>query len=312
MSLGSVSVDLDGLRCYHEIHGLGPGPETGTDPIFAASLSRFAELFEELGLRATFFVVGRDLEDPTQRARVALLAAAGHEIANHSLDHRYDLTLLEPEAIEQQVGGAARAIEAAVGRAPIGFRAPGYVVSDALFEVLARTGVRYDSSVFPCPAYHGAKALAMARIRLAGRRSRSILGSPRVLVAPPDPYAVGRRWFARRTSGGDPARLVELPIGVATGARLPFIGTTLVLAGPRGAAWLGHRMRDRPFVNIELHAIDLCDPSDPGLASIAGVQPDLRVSLARKTEALRAAIGQVRRDGARFVTLAEAAATGEW
>ena len=43
----------------------------------------------------------------------------------------------------------------------MGFRAPGYTITDEVFDVLAELGVAYDSSVFPCPAYWAAKAAAI-------------------------------------------------------------------------------------------------------------------------------------------------------
>ena len=70
------------------------------------------------------------------------------------------------------------AIAEAAGAAPLGFRAPGYTINDALFEVLAELGMRYDSSVFPCPAYYAAKVAAISGYRLLGRRSHSIDRSP--------------------------------------------------------------------------------------------------------------------------------------
>ncbi len=76
----------------------------------------------------------------------------GYEIANHTLDHRYDLVRLGRNAIRDRSMGGAEAIERRSG-APRGFRAPGYTITDEVFEVLVELGVAYDSSVFPCPAY---------------------------------------------------------------------------------------------------------------------------------------------------------------
>ena len=119
----------------------------------------------------------------------------------------------------------ARAIERATGMAPRGFRAPGYTITDEVFSVLAELGVAYDSSVFPCPPYWVAKAAAIGLIALRGRTSRSIVDTPAVLAAPTRPYRVGRPYW-RRGEG-----LVELPVQVTRGLRLPFIGTYVTLPG---------------------------------------------------------------------------------
>jgi hypothetical protein len=297
----NVSVDLDPVRCYGAIHGTAgeASPPPADDPIYRHAIPRFRALFDAKRIRATFFVVARDLVDPGYARTIRALAEDGHEIANHSLDHPYDLVRLGPAAMTAQVEGGARAIEQALGRRPAGFRAPGYTVTDELFEVLAACGVRYDASVFPCPAYFAAKVGALALLSAAGRRSASILGSPAVLTAPVEPYRVGRP-YTTRGSG-----LLEIPIGVTAGARLPFLGTALVLAGPRGARAIAAGMRARRFASLELHGIDLSDARADGLGALARRQMDLRVGLARKTAALEAAIDRLAADGRRFLRLDE-------
>lgn len=315
--LASLSVDLDEIRCYAAIHGQTEA--LGGDAaraIYAHAVPRFARLFDALGVPATFFVIGEDL-DPAVVGEAAAAAnaevlrglhAAGHEIANHSHHHLYDLTRRDAATWRREVRGGAALIEQAVGEAPVGFRAPGYTIHDGLFEALAELGVRYDSSVFPCPPYYGAKALALGLYRAAaavgrGRPSASVLDDPRVLRSPADPYRVGRPYWTRGEG------LVELPIAVTRGLRLPFIGTSVALAGARGAAALATMMRGRPFANLELHGIDLADADADGLASLRPHQPDLRRSAAEKESALRSAVGQLRAAGRRFVTLREAAET---
>src|SRR5918911_851888 len=76
----SVSVDLDAIECYFRIHALpGPPPESARFAILRRCLPRFADLFDRQGIKATFFVVGRDLdEDADGRKALGELAAAGH------------------------------------------------------------------------------------------------------------------------------------------------------------------------------------------------------------------------------------------
>ena len=121
--------------------------------------------------------------------------------------------------MHREVASGIEAIYRAVGESPVGFRAPGYTVSDDLFGVLEDLGVLYDASVFPCPLYYGAKTSKIGMIRLRGRESRSIVDDPRVLSAPTVPYRVGTPYW-RRGAG-----LLELPVQVTRGARLPFIGS---------------------------------------------------------------------------------------
>src|SRR4051812_3580585 len=166
-----VSVDLDAIACYYRIHALpGAPPEPARFAILRRCLPRFAELFARHGVRATFFVVGRDLEqDAEGRARLAELARAGHELASHTHTHPYDFVRLPPARIEEEVDRAHDLVGACSGAAPRGFRAPGYEITADVIELLRARGYRYDSSAFPSLAYYGAKAAVMALMRARGR-----------------------------------------------------------------------------------------------------------------------------------------------
>jgi peptidoglycan-N-acetylglucosamine deacetylase len=306
MRLAALSVDLDEVPCYAAIHGLQGSLEPAADvahAIYRRALPRFEALFDQLNVRATFFAVGSDLADARASEAIGRLHGAGHEIGNHSYLHRYDLTRTSAEMMRADVARGSSAIAAITGLRPCGFRAPGYVVTDALLDELQAQQMLYDSSVFPCPAYYAAKTLAIAAIRAMGRRSHSIVDDPRVLAAPADPYRVARPYH-RRGEG-----LLELPIGVTSErtGRLPFIGTYVVLGGTGGAAWLSRQMLDRPLVNLELHGIDLADAAQDGLQFLVPHQPDLRRTMIDKRRALESAIWTLRGAGYEFVTLREAA-----
>jgi len=304
----AVSVDLDPLGCYWRIHALpGDPPPEARRVVLRRCLPRFAELFARAGVRATLFVVGQDLDgDPEARALLASLAADGHELANHSFSHPYDLCRRGAAEIAGEIDRAHDAIGAVAGGGPVGFRAPGYEISAPVLDHLCARAYRYDSSAFPSPAYYGAKAAVMAAMRVVGRPSGSFLGSPRVLLAPRSPY--------RPAAGAPYARgalpIVELPMAVTPRLGLPVIGTSLITA----PAWLRRRLvaaaaRGRGLFNLELHGIDLADAEADGIpAALVARQPDLRRPLAAKRAALEATLAEVAATGARFLTLAEVAA----
>lgn len=302
--IAAVSVDLDEVGCYAAIHGLD-ATALPSDSVYDHALPRFLELFRSCGIPATFFVVGRDLDREQNAAAIRAVRDAGHEVGNHSWHHHYDFSRRGKAHMLAEVQGAQERIARTLGTPASGFRAPGYVVNDALFEVLRELGFRWDSSVFSCPSYYLAKAAAIAVKRLSGRPSRSIVDRPSVLTAPVTPYRVGVPYTARAAAGGH--GITELPIAVTPFLRLPYIGTTLALAGKRGSGILTRQMSQRAFVNLELHGIDLADAEQDGLSGLAHVQPDLKVPGFRKRAALEIAIKTLQRRDYRFVTLSEAA-----
>ncbi len=292
----AVSIDVDPIPCYYRIHGLGPAPAELRDTVARRALPRFAELLARRGIAATFFVVAEDV-DPAAlgaRARAARalyleLSRAGHELGNHSYSHPYDLARWpEPRAREEVV--RAHDLIGEIGGRVRGFRAPGYDLSPALVEELERLGYLYDSSIFPAPGYYAAKAAVMAALAVTGRRSGAVLTDPRALVAPAVPYRPAQQAPWRRGASA----LVELPVAVTPFARIPAIGTSLILAPGWLRARLIGSMRRRGFFNLELHGIDLVDAEEDGVpGQLVARQPDLRVPLARKKDALEAALDEV-------------------
>src|SRR5256885_1714785 len=128
----SVSVDLDPIECYWRIHALpGAPPERARHAILRRCLPRFAELFARHGVRATLFVVARDLEEDAEgRALLAQLARDGHELASHTYSHPYDLVRLPDAAIASEIDLAHGLIGACGGAAPCGLRR--HLVASAL------------------------------------------------------------------------------------------------------------------------------------------------------------------------------------
>ena len=303
--LVAVSVDLDAIECYFRIHALpGTPPPEARFAILRRCLPRLAELFARHGVKATWFVVGRDLEEDAEGRRLLVeLAGAGHELANHSYSHPYDLVRLGRQRIADEIDRGHGLLADVCGHAPVGFRAPGYEISREVIDLLCERGYRYDSSAFPSIPYYTAKAAVMGGMRVLGRTSGSILGSPSILRAPLRPYRPSDRSPYRR--GDQP--LIEIPMTVTPWLRLPVIGTWVVTM----PSWLRRRMvaaaLRTPLFNLELHGLDLADAEADGLPpALVARQHDLRWPLARKLAALDATLSEARAAGGTFCTLSEA------
>ena len=300
--LCALSVDLDEIPNYYAIHGRGGDADLpGKHAVYDIALPRLVSFAAALDVPMTFFCVGDDLAREAAATELQRAVDAGHGVGNHTLSHDYGLTRRDRPEIALEIEEGANAIERACGVRPKGFRAPGYTITDQVFTILRGLGFKYDSSVFPCPSYMLAKDAAIGLYSTLGRPSRSVIDTPSVLLAPTGPYRVGEPYWKR----GD--GLLELPIQVTRGLRLPFIGTTIMLAGPLGARALTEMVVGEPLVNLELHGIDLLDDRDDGLAPLAVHQRDVRVSVERKERSLAAVVERLRRAGYSFVTMDEAA-----
>ena len=304
LRLASISVDLDSLHHYCRIHGL---PESVLDArarglVYSTAVPRFRELLRTVGAPGTFFAIGEDLADAHAASALREAHRSGIEVGNHSYSHDYALTRRAPESIREELVRGEEAIFAATGARPVGFRAPGYTLNAALYAATAERGYLYGSSTFPALPYYGAKAAVMGALALVGRPSRSILDTPRVLLAPRTPYRPNPAQPYRRGTGA----VVELPMTVTPGVRLPFIGTfavTMPLPAVH-AAWSA--CRGDTFFNFELHAVDVLDAADGIPPQLVRQQRDLRVASGRKLERLEMIFRWLKQD-ADVVTLHEAA-----
>ncbi len=293
MKRAAVSVDLDGLVHYARIHGLAESalPPSARTLHLDVALPRLLQLFEGLGLGATFFVVGEDVQGP-QRLGLQAAARKGHELASHSHTHPYALSSASEAVVEAELVAAEEALHGVSGRRPLGFRAPGYSLSPAMLAALVRRGYRYDASVFPAAPYYLAKAAVLSAMALRGRSSASTLDTPSVLFAPRLPYRPDVAAPYRRGK----APLLELPMSVTPLLRVPFYGTLLTLA-PWAVVQRAYRaVAKERFLSLELHAVDVLDAADGIPEVLLGAQRDLRVPRAEKERRLSRVLGWLTRD----------------
>ena len=115
--------------------------EHNTDAVLA--------LFDEAGVKATFFTLG--WVAARHPGLIRRIAEAGHELASHGWDHRRVFTLDEAE-FRADLERARYAIEDAGGVPVNGYRAPSFSIDARTpwaHRVLAEQGYAYSSSVAP-------------------------------------------------------------------------------------------------------------------------------------------------------------------
>jgi len=121
----------------------GPALERQAEAIF--------RLLEELGARATFFVLGMTADRYPELIRE--IAARGHDLACHGYAHEL-VHQQSKDEFRRDVERCAELIESLSGRRPTGYRAPAFSITRDTpwaYDVLCDLGFRYDSSQYDSP-----------------------------------------------------------------------------------------------------------------------------------------------------------------
>jgi polysaccharide deacetylase family protein (PEP-CTERM system associated) len=230
-----LSVDFeDWHQLVRRRVGLSGSEEPG--PALPRQTDALLALFDELGVRATFFVLGM-----AARAHPELLApivARGHEIACHGDAHRLVHTQTR-EQFANDLRAAKTTIEQLTGRTPRGYRAPAFSITRATpwaHEVLAENGFAYDASQHESPA-------------LRDRAAPSAAGPHRLEAGLWEfPVAV---WRAGRAAGA------RIPVGGASYWQVlptPMILTGLARAGRYAGLYLHPNELDPEPLHAQLPA----------------------------------------------------------
>jgi len=122
---------------------------TSFDSRIVANTQRLLDMFDEAGVKGTFFTLGWVAEHHPQLVRE--IASRGHEVASHGYHHQL-VYMLTPQQFREDVRSAKSALENTIGSPVIGFRAPSFsIVQRSLWalDVLIEEGYAYDTSIFP-------------------------------------------------------------------------------------------------------------------------------------------------------------------
>ena len=145
-----VSVDFEDWNQLVRRRVGDPGWDTRTRAL-ARQTSALLAALEEIGARATFFVLGITARRYPELVRE--IAAHGHELASHGFEHRrvYDGDANELRAdLERSV----ELVGEIANVRPRGYRAPAFSINRTTpwaYEVLAELGFAYDSSQYDSP-----------------------------------------------------------------------------------------------------------------------------------------------------------------
>lgn len=226
--LASISLDLDNKWSYMKTHG-----DEGWQnyPTYLPGLvPKVLGLLQDVGLKITFFIVGKDASLAENHEALAAISAAGHEIGNHSFHHEPWLHLYSETQIEEELGQTEEALKAVTGQHTVGFRGPGYSYSPTLLATLKRRGYIYDASTFPTFLGPIARAYYFFHAKLdkeETEKRKLLFGKASEGFLPLRPY----RWK------GEASPLIEIPVTTMPVAKVPIhLSYVMFLAGK--SKWL--------------------------------------------------------------------------
>jgi hypothetical protein len=180
------------------------------------AVPRIMACLRQKGLKVTVFVVGKDAAIEDHQDLLRSIAEAGHEIASHSFLHEPWLGLYSVEELRAELASTEESLERVTGQVPVGFRAPGFSISESVARELVRRGYLYDASTFPTILGPLARRYYLSRARHFSpeelRKRQQLFGTVRDGFKPLRPY----RW---RVAGKD---LIEIPLTTVPAMRLPF------------------------------------------------------------------------------------------
>lgn len=307
MLRAAISSDIDTLQSIYG--GVGCRRRDGyTSAEFRIGLENFCRFLERYGIRTTFFMVGSDFCRPENQDAIRAVAAGGHEIANHTLNHAQGFRLMTKGDKEAEIAGMEDACHALLGCRPVGFRSPGWNMGDDAIEILQRRGYIYDSSVHPMSLTPLFKLLHWWKSSTRRGEDRTTLGQLSYMFAPLKPYRCNTNKLARRGTGG----IVELPLTVVPVIRFPFWATLLLATGfgPFAGCYRILRSLEWP-IHYQFHLSDFVDYGHADLSDQVPTPGDgvyvpqaLRVPLSQKLELFKRAVDMIAADYT-FGTLVE-------
>ncbi len=263
----NVHVDCDPLWVYATEYGTTPDFED--ESLYRDAADRFLALFAEYGIRATFFLIGRDLHLPACLEFGRKAIAAGHEIGNHTMSHLQDFDAADGQAL-YEVTECHHLIRENLGYTCAGLRSPGYAFDRGAVTHLRKLGYSYDTSILPGCGVH----LMSAVYRLFNPACRQ--------------KRFGRWWylFAKRSPHALSPDCWEVPIATFPLIGLPVHSTFVFQWGQAyfDAAFGLSRVLRSHMVYL-FHLIDLLDENAAG--ALNQHVATFKLPLARRLEIVR-------------------------
>ena len=190
--VNAMSIDVED---YFQVAAFAPYIERhrwdGMECRVERNVALILDLLDRHATKATFFTLGWIAE--RYPALVKEIVARGHELASHGYGHlrASDQT---PDSFREDLAVAKALLEDIGGVAVTGYRAPSFSIGEGnlwAHDVIAETGHRYSSSVYPIAHDHYGMPAAP---RFAWRTDSGVVEIAQFAQGPgPQPAGFGRR-----------------------------------------------------------------------------------------------------------------------
>jgi polysaccharide deacetylase family protein (PEP-CTERM system associated) len=177
--VNAMTVDVEDYFHVSAFDGIIPRSQwAAMESRVVANTERLLRIFEDAGIRATFFVLGCVAERSPGLVRT--IATHGHEVASHGYAHRlvYDLT---PTMFRDDVRRSKALLESECETAVVGYRAPSYSITPRslwALDILIEEGFTYDTSIFPIHHDRYGIPLSPRHAYRLDRRSGMVIEAP--------------------------------------------------------------------------------------------------------------------------------------
>jgi peptidoglycan-N-acetylglucosamine deacetylase len=272
--VATISVDADPVDLHlagYGITGITPDPLA-----YSVALPRLVNLFRRVGVRATFFVVGRDAQ--ANPGPIAAVASAGHEIASHTFSHPFAFSRLATPAMRDELVASRNVLENSSGMTVTGFRAPNFDLDARGIVTLIEAGYRYDASAYPTPWLLPARLFMALKGGDIGR-TLQLRCWPFTLEREP------QRWVC------DGRSLIEFPLTVSRGLRLPVYHTArYYLSDAQFHRTLDELAGEGLPLSYPLHAVDALGLAEDQVDSRLTAHPGMTRRLEDKLRLLESTL----------------------
>lgn len=245
------------------------------DGFYANAGERLVGLLSEFGIRATFFVIGKDLAFPNAKLFFTGCMAKGHEIANHTQNHSMEFEALSVHEQRHEIFSCHSQIKDILGVSPKGFRCGAMQRGKGVLTTLADLDYLYDASIIP--SWFNLASWVVFWLGSRSFKYRPKRGLISSAMSPRNPYTINLKGKT----------LASLPTSVSPISDIPLYATYHLVHPKLSFIGVPALVAKSSLLIFQGHILDMVDPKKDGVTGKTASYPIFRVSLKDRIECYR-------------------------